>query len=147
MSAPDCIQPLFEGASHWTLRAAVREKLAFVRETSGLYVGIVHAGVFGARDADRREAHLRFVARQARRPGVWLASLREIADWWRARECVATAMDGDRVLLRNDGARPASGLRVVLEQDGGTRVLPVPTLPPGATVVLDTSAHPHAAAS
>jgi len=122
-------------------------KLAFVRETGGLYVGIVHAGVFGPRDADRRETHLRFVARQARRPGVWLASLREIADWWRARECVAITVDGDRLLVRNDGAGPASGLRVVLDHDGGTRVLPVPTVPPGATVVLDTGAHPHAAAS
>jgi peptidoglycan/xylan/chitin deacetylase (PgdA/CDA1 family) len=147
VSAPDCIQPLFEGASAWALRAAVRQKLAFVRETGGLYVGIVHAGVFGPRDADRRETHLRFVARQARRPGVWLASLREIADWWRARECVAITVDGDRLLVRNDGAGPASGLRVVLDHDGGTRVLPVPTVPPGATVVLDTGAHPHAAAS
>jgi hypothetical protein len=68
VSAPDCIQPLFEGASHWALRRAVRQKLAFLRETGGLYVGIVHAGVFGPRDADRREAHLRFVARQAAVP-------------------------------------------------------------------------------
>jgi hypothetical protein len=147
VSAPDCIQPLFEGASPWALRSAVREKLAFLRETGGLYVGIVHAGVFGARDADRRETHLRFVARQVRRPGVWLASLREIADWWRARERVTAAVHGDRVLLTNGGEHAVAGLRVVLEQDDGARVLPVPHLPPGATVVLDTGAHPHAAAS
>jgi peptidoglycan/xylan/chitin deacetylase (PgdA/CDA1 family) len=147
VSAPDCIQPLFEGASPWALRAAVRAKVAFLRETGGLYVGIVHAGVFGARDADRREAHLRFVARLVSRPGVWLASLREVAGWWRARERVTAAVDGERVLVTNGGAHPVTGLRVVLEQDDGSRVLSVPTVPPGATVVLDAGAHPHAAAS
>jgi hypothetical protein len=147
VSAPDCIQPLFEGATPEALRGAVRDKVAFLRATGGLYVGIVHAGVFGARDADRREAHLDFVAREVRRPDVWLASLREIADWWRARECVTTIVDGERLLLTNRGAGPLSGLRVVVDHDDGVRILPVPTLPSGATVAIDTGAHPHAAAS
>ena len=60
---------------------------------------------------------------------------------------VTTAADGNRLSLTNRGALPLSGLRVVVEHDDGVRVLPVPTLPPGATVALDTGAHPHAAAS
>jgi peptidoglycan/xylan/chitin deacetylase (PgdA/CDA1 family) len=146
VSAPDCIQPLFEGASPLALRRAVREKLAFLRETGGLYVGIIHAGVFGPEDADRRERHLRFVVRQLRRPGVWLASLREIADWWRAREQVAVAVQGDGVLLTNRGPRAVARLAVVLERDDGARVLPIPDLPPGGTVALVAGAEPHAAA-
>ena len=68
VSAPDCIQPLFQGDDIRQLRRAVRAKIAFVRETGGLYVGIVHGGVFGDRDGARRGAHLAFVSPPARAP-------------------------------------------------------------------------------
>ena len=147
VSAPDCIQPLFEGAGHWALRRAVRQKLTFIRETGGAYVGIVHAGVFGDADANRREAHLRFVARAVRRAGLWLVSLREIAEWWRAREHVTIAVHDDRVTVRNGGDRPIEGLRVVVEHAAESHLVPVPPLPPGAEVALDIPTSPaHAAA-
>src|SRR5262249_60691330 len=45
VSAPDCIRPLFHGNDIRQLRRAVRTKIAFVHETGGLYVGIIHGGV------------------------------------------------------------------------------------------------------
>jgi peptidoglycan/xylan/chitin deacetylase (PgdA/CDA1 family) len=148
VSAPDCIQPLFEGASHWALRRAVRAKLAWVRETGGVYVGIVHAGVFGPADADRRETHLRFVARELGRGGLWLATLGQIADWWRARERVVVAVDGaGRALVRNAGEAPVAGLRLRVDGPDATRVLPLPVLRPGAAAAVDLRAPVRAAAS
>lgn len=148
VSAPDCIQPLFAGESTWALRRAVRAKLAFLRETGGLYVGIVHAGVFGAADADRREAHLRFVVRQARRGGFWLASLAEVARWWQARERVALAVRDGRVTVTNGSDVPLRALRVVVEHGDATRVVAVPPLAPGDAVTLPMAASDrHAAAS
>jgi peptidoglycan/xylan/chitin deacetylase (PgdA/CDA1 family) len=145
VSAPDCIQPLFEGASPWALRRAVRQKLAFLRQTGGLYVGIVHAGVFGARDADRREAHLRFVAHEVQRGNVWLTSLRGIADWWRARERVEIESHDERLVVSNHGERTVTGLRLVLESGTATRTISVPALAPGGAVTLDTGSYPRAA--
>ena len=50
VTAPDCIQPLFLGDRPAQLGAAVARKCRFVASTGGLYVAIVHAGVFGDRD-------------------------------------------------------------------------------------------------
>jgi hypothetical protein len=123
----------------------VRQKLAFLRQTGGLYVGIVHAGVFGARDADRREAHLRFVADEVQRGNVWLTSLRGIADWWRARERVEIESHDERMVVSNHGERTVTGLRLVLESGTATRTIPVPTLAPGGAVTLDAGSYPRAA--
>src|SRR5207245_1350443 len=111
VSAPDCIQPLFEGDDVGTLRRAVREKVAFVRATGGLYLGIVHAGVFGARDAARRTAHLAYVCEQLRHPEVWLATAGEIAEWWFARERLTVSVDDGQVLVANRGERLLDGVR------------------------------------
>ena len=112
-----------------------------------LYVGIVHAGVFGDADADRREVHLRFVVRQIRRAGFWLTSLGEMADWWQARERITLAVHDDRVVVANRGERAVGGLRLLVEHDGGTLVRAVPPLAAGAEAVLETRArHPRAAA-
>src|SRR4029077_126834 len=118
------------------LRRAVRAKIAFVRETGGLYVGIVHGGVFGERDGSPRGAHLFFVPRQLARPDVWLATAGDIARWWAAREHLAIRTVADRIVVTNGGRLPVAGARVLVERDAGTVVLPVPLLEPGETVTL-----------
>jgi Polysaccharide deacetylase len=136
VSAPDCIQPLFQGDDIRQLRRAVRAKIAFVRETGGVYVGIVHGGVFGARDASRRGAHLSFVARQLERPDVWLATAADVARWWTAREHLAIRVVADRIVVANEGRLPVAGARVLVERASGTVALPVPLLQPGESVTL-----------
>ena len=136
VSAPDCIQPLFQGDDIRQLRRAVRAKIAFVRDTGGLYVGIVHGGVFGARDSARRGAHLSFVARQLERPDVWIATAGDVARWWIAREQIAIKVVSDRIVVANEGRLPVAGARVLVERESGTVALPVPLLDPGESVTL-----------
>jgi peptidoglycan/xylan/chitin deacetylase (PgdA/CDA1 family) len=136
VSAPDCIQPLFQGDDIRQLRRAVRAKIAFIQETGGLYVGIVHGGVFGPRDAARRGAHLSFVRRQLERADVWLATPGDIARWWSAREQMAVRVVADRILVTNEGRRPVAGAAVVVERGSGTVTLRVPLLEAGQSMTL-----------
>jgi peptidoglycan/xylan/chitin deacetylase (PgdA/CDA1 family) len=136
VSAPDGMGPLFHGGDVRQLRRAVRAKMTFIRETEGLYVGTVHGGVVGARDAARRGAHLSFVARELERPDVWLATLGDIARWWAARERLRLRVEADRILVSNAGTTPVAGARVLVERRGGSIAMPVPLLNPGDGVSL-----------
>ena len=136
VSAPDCIQPLFQGDDIRQLRRAVRAKIAFVRGTGGLYVGIVHGGVFGERDSVRRGSHLSFVRQQLDAPDVWLANAADVARWWTAREHVAVRVVADRLVVTNDGRLPVAGARILVERAGETTALTVPLLEPGQSVAL-----------
>lgn len=139
VAAPDCIQPLFHGEGLRALRRAVRAKITFVHETGGLYVGIVHAGVFGRRDARRRGAHLAFVARQLRRPGLWLTSPAEVTRWWRAREAVSLTVESGRVTASNHGSDTVGGLALTIEDGEESRIIALPALPPSGTVTVPTA--------
>jgi hypothetical protein len=136
LTAPDCIQPLFAGASLEALRATVETKAAFVRATGGLYVGLVHGGVFGEEDEDLRTAHLQFVHDQLVRPDVWLAGMEDVADWWTRREALRVSVKNDAVYVANTGRQVVIGARVVIEHEAGTCVLPVPPIPGGSQVAL-----------
>src|SRR5262249_60107346 len=134
--APDCIGPLFNGSDIRQLRRAVRTRIAFVHETGGLYGGIIHGGVFGARAAARCGAHLAFVRRQLDRPDVWLATAGDVARWWEAREHLALRVVADRIVVANDGRRPVTGARVVVERDSCTPTVPVPRPDPRQRLTL-----------
>ncbi len=136
VSAPDCIQPLFAGDDVGALRRAVAAKVAFIRASGGLYVGIVHGGVFGRADALRRTTHLRFVRRRLAHPDVWHASLGAVADWWIAREGVTLTLAGDVVRVRNGGRGPVPPLRLVMQDGAVSWSRDVPALAPGETVVV-----------
>jgi hypothetical protein len=136
LTAPDCIQPLLGGASEAELRATVTAKAAYLRETGGLYVALVHGGVFGEDDRLRRTAHLEFVAGALRHPGVWLASAADVADWWCRREALRLAEDPDGVRVTNDGTDAITGVRVTIDRDGAERTLDLPPLAPGAAITL-----------
>jgi peptidoglycan/xylan/chitin deacetylase (PgdA/CDA1 family) len=147
LTAPDCIQPLFAGESVDQLRLAVTTKAEFVRASGGLYVALVHGGVFGDDDAALRMAHLAFVAGRLRHPDVWLADLEDIAAWWRGREALSLSLDADDVRVTNNGPSSIAGVRVVIERDGAEHVLAVPPLAAGAEVVVavdGTAAQPAA---
>jgi peptidoglycan/xylan/chitin deacetylase (PgdA/CDA1 family) len=136
LTAPDCIQPLFAGESPERLRQTVETKAAFLAATGGLYVALVHGGVFDEHDADLRTAHLEFVYRQLRRADVWLAGMEDIADWWCRRESLKLSVKASAVHVTNTGSQPIAGARVVIERDGGECVLNVPPLPAGAQIAL-----------
>jgi peptidoglycan/xylan/chitin deacetylase (PgdA/CDA1 family) len=136
LTAPDCIQPLFAGESPERLRQTVETKAAFLAATGGLYVALVHGGVFDEHDADLRTAHLEFVYRQLRRADVWLAGMEDIADWWCRREALKLSVKASAVHVTNTGTQPIAGARVVIERDGGECVLNVPPLPAGAQIAL-----------
>ena len=109
LTAPDCIQPLFAGQDGATLRATIEEKAAFVRGSGGLYVALVHAGVFGPDDAARREAHLDVVVEQLRQGDTWLTSPQLLVEWWCAREQLRVTNAGSAVRVYNRGPRPVEG--------------------------------------
>ncbi len=136
LTAPDCIQPLFAGESPERLRQTVESKAAFLAATGGMYVALVHGGVFDDRDADLRTAHLEFVYRQLHRADVWLAGMEDIADWWCRREALELSVKASAVHVTNAGTHPITGARVVVERDGGECVLNVPPLPAGAQIAL-----------
>ena len=136
LTAPDCIQPLLAGQALEELRGAVQAKAAFIHETGGLYVALVHAGVFGEPDAARREEHLGFVHSQLRHPEVWLARLDEIAAWWRAREALQLWVHEGGVCICNEGPRRMTGVRLVVERDGEKNTFPLPPLEPSAPVTV-----------
>ncbi len=138
LTAPDCIQPLFGGATVDQLRADVIAKATYVRATGGLYVALVHGGVFGDADRARRTAHLEFVATELRRPEVWLASAADVAAWWCRRERLRVTLDGDEVRVVNDGADTVTGARVIMERHRRERIADVPPLAPGAAVTIST---------
>lgn len=136
LTAPDCIQPLFAGESPERLRQTVEGKAAFLAATGGLYVALVHGGVFDERDADLRTAHLEFVYRQLRRADVWLAGMEDIADWWCRRETIHLSVKASAVHVINTGTQTVAGARVIVERDGGECILNVPPLPAGAQIAL-----------
>jgi peptidoglycan/xylan/chitin deacetylase (PgdA/CDA1 family) len=136
LTAPDCIQPLFAGESHERLRQTIESKVAFVAATGGMYVALVHGGVFDERDADLRTAHLEFVYHQLRRTDVWLAGMEDIADWWCRRETLKLSVKASAIHVTNTGTQPIAGARVVVERDGGECILNVPPLPAGAQIAL-----------
>ncbi len=131
LTAPDCIQPLFQGSDTAALRAVVEQKAAYIRATGGLHVALVHAGVFGPDDAARREAHLDFVYRQLNRPGTWFTGIEHVVDWWRRREGLRIATDGTRVAVVNDGPLPVAGAELVVERGDVAQVVQLPSLSPG----------------
>jgi hypothetical protein len=134
LTAPDCIQPLLGGASIDELRTEVAAKAAYVRATGGLYVALVHGGVFGADDQARRTAHLEFVAGELRRPDVWFASAEDVADWWCRREALRLADDDQCVRVTNEGPHAITGARIVVGRNGAERTIDLPPLAPGATI-------------
>lgn len=142
VSAPDCIQPLFFGGPRRvalrSLATAVTDKIAFIDATEGLYVGIVHAGVFGRRDAARRGAHLGFVRRRLRYAGMWLTSTGAVAEWWHAREGLRMRVENEMLEVTNYGHAPVSGARVVFEtRDGSSTVRDLPTLQPNERTIVE----------
>lgn len=136
LTAPDCIQPLFAGESPERLRQTIESKSAFLAATGGLYVALVHGGVFDERDADLRTAHLEFVYHQLRRADVWLAGMEDIADWWCRREALKLTVKASAIHVTNTGTQPIAGARVIVERDGGECILNVPPLPAGAQIAL-----------
>jgi peptidoglycan/xylan/chitin deacetylase (PgdA/CDA1 family) len=136
LTAPDCIQPLFAGESRERLRQTVESKAAFLAATGGLYVALVHGGVFDDHDADVRTEHLEFVYRQLRRADVWLTGMEDIAEWWSRREALKLSVKASAVHVTNTGTQPIAGARVVIERDGADCVLNVPPLPAGAQIAL-----------
>ena len=138
MSAPDCIQPLFQGDDIRQLRRAVRAKIAFVRETGGLYVGIVHGGVFGDRDARpaRGAPGVRVPPARAPRRVARHRRRRRRTGGWRASIVAHQRASAIAIVVTNQGRLPVAGARVLVERDAGTTVLPVPLLEPGESVTL-----------
>jgi hypothetical protein len=134
VTAPDCVQPLFLGQRPGQLGAAVARKCRFVAETGGLYVAIVHAGVFGTRDAARRGAHLGFLMRRLATAQTWLTSASALTDWWESREAIRVVRDGAAVTLENRGPRGLRSLRVLIDREGDTATYVVSNLGPGAVV-------------
>ncbi len=136
LTAPDCIQPLYGGQTVAALRAAVVTKAAFVRATGGIYVALVHAGVFGDHDAAVREEHLEFVYRQLQHAEVWLATLGQIAAWWRQREALRIFRRDGVVVVHNHGTQQIAGVQVVIERDGAAATYTLPPLAAGGETMV-----------
>jgi peptidoglycan/xylan/chitin deacetylase (PgdA/CDA1 family) len=143
LTAPDCIQPLFAGQDAAQLRATIEEKAAFIRGSGGLYVALVHAGVFGPDDAARREAHLDVVVEQLRHADTWLTNPQRLVDWWCGREQLCISSAESTVRVHNRGPRPVDGAVAVVERDGSTHAIALPSLAAGADVTVRVDAVSH----
>lgn len=136
VTAPDCIQPLFAGETPTMLRAAVEAKAAFLRATGGVYVAIVHGGVFGRRDAERREEHFRHVAACLSHPRVWFASIPDLVGWWRGRAALKLDITASEVCIINPTDQRITGLQLIIEDLDAETTLAVPSLDPGMSTAL-----------
>jgi hypothetical protein len=136
VTAPDCVQPLFLGDRPSQLGAAVARKCRFVAAIGGLYVAIIHAGVFGDRDVARRSAHLGFLMRRLTTAGMWLTSASALTDWWEAREAVRVTRLPDGLMLENRGTRAVGPLRVFVDRHADTTTYVVPIIAPGTVARL-----------
>ncbi len=146
MTAPDCIQSLFGGGSRDALRSDVERKADFIRSIGGLYVALVHGGVFDDDDAAVRESLLEDVLEIIKKQGVWRASLEEVAAWWTSREAVTLETEHGAVSATNNGNRPVEGLSLIIENASGVETRPLPRLEPGekASIALTGAAKPAA---
>lgn len=94
VTAPDCAMPVFAGASEDEAIALYARKLDWVEAIGGCYVAIFHPGVFDDEDAQLRERLLTGFVRLLEGRPVWRCSLRDLEQWWRAREDLTTAASG-----------------------------------------------------
>ena len=108
-----------------------------MRESGGLFVALVHAGVFGDTDAERREAHLRVVHDLLQHPDVWVADIAEIVDWWTGREQVRVEAPAGSVRVTNQGTAPIEGLQLAIDHIGVRTLIALPLLAPGAEHVVE----------
>lgn len=141
LTAPDCIQPLLGGESVLALRNTIARKTAFVRATGGGYVALVHAGVFGPSDTERRMAHLDFVVSALRRDGVWLTDLAGMHRWWSAREAVRLLPCEGGIEIRNEGSERITGLRLVVEHGRDRNRIEVPPIEAGRAVRISSESN------
>lgn len=85
---------------------------------------------------------LRALARAVRsEPGVWVASARDVARWWRSRHNVSVVPRGDAITVRNDGTDAfENGVLNLDLPSGERRTIELPTLGPGESFRFDPSA-------
>ena len=72
----------------WILRRALSD-FEIIRELGGLYVFAYHTQGFGTPEYVRMVADL---SEELRRRGSWIATGREMADWWKMRHEIAVSM-------------------------------------------------------
>jgi peptidoglycan/xylan/chitin deacetylase (PgdA/CDA1 family) len=63
---------------------------------------------------------------------VWLASGRDIAEWWSARDLISLEVKGKTAIVTNNGASPISGVTLLT----GNEDIILPEIKPGETVKI-----------
>jgi hypothetical protein len=134
---------LFAGGTDASLANDVRVKAEFVRNAGGLHVALVHAGVFGDADAQRREQHRLLVAAQLHTHGTWMPRVDELIEWWHGRENLVVGWEDGILLVRNLGAADIGGLRVIIEDADGARSFAVPEVAAGQSSVVNVPQLPY----
>ncbi len=129
VTAPDCIMPLFMGKSREEMLEIYRKKLSYIKKIEGLYVSIVHAGVFGLKDMETRLDLLDFLWQAANLQGFWIVSPEKLLRWLRQRDDLIFTFDDAGLILKNISPDSSSGLSLlVVSRDGKERILPVPEI-------------------
>ncbi len=129
VTAPDCIMPLFMGKTEEEMFATYRKKLAYIKEVEGLYVSIIHAGVFDRKDIKTRLGLLDFLWESANREGFWIVSPEKLYSWLRQREDILFTFDHAGLILKNISSNSSSGLSLnFFSLDGKQKTIPLPEL-------------------
>lgn len=99
LTGPQDMEPYFSGLNVNEYKAVFRQKHEWVRNIGGLYVFLVHAGVYGERDSKMRIDLLQHLFTLVEKQDVWITRLGEVSQWWLQREDLKI----DTVRTRNPG--------------------------------------------
>jgi len=86
ITAPMCINPMFEGIDFEEMLEIYKKKLSCVHDMGGLYTLLVHPGNFDEQDGRTREALLcEILDVVEHQPGTWRPTLLDIERWMTQR--------------------------------------------------------------
>lgn len=133
ISAPACITSLFLGYSIEENIDLFRRKLKYIQDIHGVFNVLIHAGVFDNNDTQVRMKTLESVIKMINSDVFWMATLSEIAQWWRQRESVEIHLEDSMLVVKNHSNQRIRGLVVVMEDGNMCVETRLPEIPPQAT--------------
>jgi peptidoglycan/xylan/chitin deacetylase (PgdA/CDA1 family) len=138
VTAPDCITPIFMGLAERELFDIYVKKMAFVHDTEGFFISLIHAGVFNEADSRLRHRLLQFVVDTVKtKEDIWKAGFEQAYEWWNAREGLSVNIAGEKIRVINNNNHIVSDIGIEIKTLSGKHSLKVASLAPNSYVDID----------